>query len=326
MLPHAQASRRITQVSCLKNVALLDAGKLDDAIELVASNIRLARDVRPRGGLISQLVACASTNLTINSMVKPILVRPGLTTAQCDRLLAILAEHETKSIDGISEGLKAEYVLTRSTLHELTARRGGPRSALDPKYDAIVEEFSRMIVGDAEAERLTTLMESLRRATPAQFSQAVDELNRLYRGLMLTTSLSYSQRDRQIKKLIESFPKATGPEALVAALMPALGAVSESETRIKTTTRAAEALVAIRRWHIIHKQLPTTLAEACREAKLRGVPADPFADRQPLKYRVMQGQPLVYSIGKDGQDDRGEKDCRFNTQPGDLLFPLTLPF
>ena len=54
---------------------------------------------------------------------------------------------------------------------------------------------------------------------------------------------------------------------------------------------------------------------------MKAVPTDPY-DGRPMRMAVVEGQPVVYSIGKDGRDDGGLKDSKFETQPGDILFRL----
>ena len=66
--------------------------------------------------------------------------------------------------------------------------------------------------------------------------------------------------------------------------------------------------------------MPRALLVAAREAGLKAVPADPF-DGKPMRVAVLEGQAAVYSVGKDGRDDGGQKDSRFDSQPGDLIYP-----
>jgi hypothetical protein len=37
---------------------------------------------------------------------------------------------------------------------------------------------------------------------------------------------------------------------------------------------------------------------------------------------VVEGQPVIYSVGKDGQDDGARKDSKFDSQLGDLIYRL----
>jgi hypothetical protein len=42
---------------------------------------------------------------------------------------------------------------------------------------------------------------------------------------------------------------------------------------------------------------------------------------------VVDGEPVVYSIGKDGRDDGGRLDSDFDRRPGDHIYrlPVTEP-
>jgi len=66
---------------------------------------------------------------------------------------------------------------------------------------------------------------------------------------------------------------------------------------------------------------PGQLADACREAGLAAVPADPL-DGKPMRLAVLDGVPLAYSVGKDGFDGGGRVDSQRDTQPGDLTLRL----
>ncbi|MHC5542552.1 hypothetical protein ACYOEI_30370, partial [Singulisphaera rosea] len=52
---------------------------------------------------------------------------------------------------------------------------------------------------------------------------------------------------------------------------------------------------------------------------LEAIPADPF-DGKPLRLAVIDGEPVIYSIGRDGRDDGGLVDSRNDSRPGDLTF------
>ena len=58
---------------------------------------------------------------------------------------------------------------------------------------------------------------------------------------------------------------------------------------------------------------------------MRSVPIDPFCD-QPLRMAVIQGVPVIYSIGADGKDD-GARTVWDGapTHPGDFVFRLEPP-
>jgi hypothetical protein len=91
--------------------------------------------------------------------------------------------------------------------------------------------------------------------------------------------------------------------------------------RDEASLRGTECLVALRRWQVAGKTPPTDLLAVCKAAGLRSVPIDPHSGK-PMKLAIVDGAPVIYSIGIDGKDDGGLIDSKFETQPGDILFRL----
>lgn len=57
LMPHVGASRRLAQLIVMKVRRDLDRGDVDDSLADIEMILRLARDLRPRGSMVSQLVA-----------------------------------------------------------------------------------------------------------------------------------------------------------------------------------------------------------------------------------------------------------------------------
>ena len=57
------------------------------------------------------------------------------------------------------------------------------------------------------------------------------------------------------------------------------------------------------------------------DAGLPAVPPDPF-DGKPMRLAKIGGNPVVYSVGKDGRDDGGLHDSEGDRHEGDLTFRL----
>ncbi len=110
VLPHAQASRAVIRVLDWRVEYAVRNGRIDQAIADVGLGLRLSRDLRPRGFIIGQLVSVALDSVILRGIVPKILGAKGLTIAQCDRLLQVLAQHDDEAIDSLSEGFRAEYV------------------------------------------------------------------------------------------------------------------------------------------------------------------------------------------------------------------------
>ena len=69
--------------------------------------------------MIVDMVSASAERSAVEHMIVPMLGAPGLTVEHCNRMLDLLREHEARSIDAYSEGLRAEYISSRATLHGL---------------------------------------------------------------------------------------------------------------------------------------------------------------------------------------------------------------
>lgn len=331
VMPHAQATREVVWVVCLRTLASLDRGDIDGAIANVTGALRMARDLQRRGGSIPQLVYAAEVRLLTKSAVTPILSHPKLTAAQCDRLIKAFTEHEARALDGYSEALKAKYVVLRTTLHDVSGRPGDrDRTAADKAKADTLAILEQLVQDPQQKARVQTIKAELPNATSQQYADAVAAGNTYYRNLLAAAKLPYAEKQARVQS-VSSLPetKAGAPLELTRVLQtaeaPELRELILTLTRAEASERGVEAMAAVRRWQVAHKALPKDLAAACKEAGLKAVPVDPFAASQTIKFVVLNGQPLVYSIGKDGKDDGGKVDSKNESQPGDFTLRLDPP-
>jgi hypothetical protein len=256
-----------------------------------------------------------------------------LKGSQCDRLIKLLVDHEAQALDGYSEALKAEYLVERATLYDAAGRPGDrDRAAADKARAAAFDAFSQpnIPLPPTAKQALETIKADLPKATPQQYAAAVADINTHFRNLL--AAAKPSDREKQAKAQSASHTisdtKASAPMELVRFVRSAGGGAATGlplfQQLAKTTAslHGLETLAAVRRWQIAHKSLPRNLAAACREAGLKAMPIDPFSG-QPMKFVVQGGQPVVYSVGKDGKDDGGTVDSKNDSQPGDLIYRLS---
>ena len=107
----------------------------------------------------------------------------------------------------------------------------------------------------------------------------------------------------------------------VLMLDPIVEGFARAISQRTATLRATGCLVALRGWQLSHQGLPSDLAALFKGAVLKSVPVDPY-DGKPMRLVVLDGQPVIYSVGRDGHDDRGLKDSKLDKQPGDLIYRL----
>jgi hypothetical protein len=318
LLPHVQTSREVVWVASLRRLASQERGDLNAPIDDAARLLRFARDIQPRGVMITQLVYCAEIRALSRYLLLPVLSHPKLRGTQCNRLTKLLIEHESHALDGYSEGIKAEYLMVRSTLRDAAGRPGDRDRAAANK--AREELLGLLRANPGMLGRAKPISVDLSKATPKEYADAVAECSTYHRNLLAAAKLPYTER------MAKARGAANGTSARPSALLDLYHALRiQPEILIDPLARAEaelhglETLGAVRRWEITHKALPRDLAAACREAGLKAVPIDPYSG-QPMKFVILEGQPVVYSVGKDGKDDGGKVDSRNDTQPGDVIY------
>jgi hypothetical protein len=117
---------------------------------------------------------------------------------------------------------------------------------------------------------------------------------------------------------------ASEAQGRLASLSPNAGAYStqgrfiEKQATWEARRRTALAVLAIERYRAANKnQLPNDLQDLV-PAFIEAVPKDPF-DGNPIRYGRLSRGYVVYSVGKDRQDNQG-KETRERDDPGDLPF------
>ncbi len=338
-MPHVQTSRYVANVVSLRTLASLDRGDLNAPIADAARVLRMARDLQPRGGGIVQKIYAEEVAKVTKDVVTPVLSHVRLKEAHCDRLIKVLIDHEAHALDGLSEALKADYLTERATLYDLAGRPGNhDRAAADTARVAVLEAFRKF--NHLLPLHVRLLISVAPKATPQQYADAVEEINTYYNRLFAAAKLPYGQLQAKAQSAVgvTAGTKSSASLELIRALRvveqrfvgPGRLQVIQALARAEADVRGLECLAAVRRWQITHRgavggSLPRDLAAACREAGLKAVPIDPFSG-QPMKFVVLDGRPMVYSVGKDGKDDGGTVDSKNDTQPGDLIYqPVRAP-
>jgi len=319
LLPHVQAARGLTRISILQLYQSRVKGDFSIAEDAIRRALRLSRDLRPRGPVVSQLVSIALDGMLLAGIDRLTLNDQQLTAEQCDRILALLLEHQQRGLDRHDEGLKLEYIMLRNLIDQLRTGRLTPERLME-------------LTGSSSGNRDNQLsFEGL------DYEAEITACNRVFALALQEAKAPYAQvgRSSQVKKEIEALSSQAktaaaaarqtgkmGAPVLVLLFAPACQTVREATTRVATNLAAVQMLVALRRYELTHGHLPESLDVAAAETSLGKVPLDSFSG-QPLRYALVSGKPTVYSTGKDLKDDGGQADWQYGRQPGDYLFTLT---
>jgi RNA polymerase sigma factor (sigma-70 family) len=350
---HAQVAGQVARIVVLKAGREIERNEFDAALRDLRRLLRLSRDLRPRGVMISQIVSAAIDQNAFKGVVLPILSAPGITTSHCDRIIALLAEHEVQSIDSYSEGLRAEYLLNRATLYALIHQQKKLRQEWEsfgnkagPSIVAEIAEptfYYALLAGNAPVprpgigERIQAIASQLlsvknikdldafvAETTPDQLAGQVENLNKVYRGYLQAAGTAFLERIRKVSEQ-PVFPNPTEVRTRVTrGLLPATAAFTQALATDVALTRITQGVVAVRRWQLRHGGAPPPfLAATAQEAAIPAL-VDPY-DSQPVRFSVVDGQPTVYCLGQDGRDGGGATDAARSPQSGDVLLRLPKP-
>jgi hypothetical protein len=318
---HAQAARDVVRLLNWRVEAALQARNIDAALDDIEMGLRLGCDLRPRGPLISQLVSIALDSVIVQGQIYGALGSSELTVAHCDRLLKILAAEPPDVVDPAVEGFRGEYIFFRDLLHRLeTGERLGDLVGAPASSNGLVLA-SRMAEGGRSRQIGEQLDERLSEMGPAEFAAEVDALNRYFAPLVDPKGRSIRELDR----LLPEQEQALADMTVVSLLDDELRSIAQSIEafrRDKTRMGAIQCVVALRRWQLAEPgRRPPDLEAVCKAAGMKGVPTDEYSRTgEPLRWITQGGQFVVYSVARDGKDDKAQQDWNFGRNPGDFIF------
>ena len=305
LLPSVQGSRTLARLACIQLYHARVTGNFKEAEQAVRRTLRLSRDLRPRGVMIAQLVSWTIDGVVLSAVTDFTLAQPGLKVKDCDRLLALLVEHEREAVPSVAEGIKTEYVTIRNSFDAFQ------KGQIPPK----------LFAGFVAFEGNQKLADAEKRLVEVNWPAETAALNAAFKEIQTVAKLPHHQvQADSVKEKLASILNT--PNVYVAtALVPSITGLLEGAARAQAKLVAVQCLVAVRRYQLLHNKLPPDLASATSEAGLKEVPQDPYSG-QPMLYKVIDGKPVVYSVGADRKDDGGTVDWKYGQQPGDFIFRI----
>ncbi len=213
------------------------------------------------------------------------------------------------------EGLRTEYLTVRTTIRDVQYERLSlPKLFEYSGFDKPSIPNGLRLNFDAEIAACNRL-----------FSMAMREASKSYidyrkRSVVRDELAKLASEGRAAEAAFHRTGRFDSP-IIPLLMLPAIESLREANTRSATHLAGVQMLVALRRYELIHHELPQSLDAAAAETALETVPLDAFAGTR-LRYAIVEGQPTVYSTGKDLTDDGGATDWKHGGQPGDFLFVL----
>jgi hypothetical protein len=348
-IPHTQVGRRAVTLWTLLAVRAMDRGDLEGAIGYVRRILRLSQDIRPRGAGIDQLVGAAFDAIACNIIVPSILVHPRLRASHCDQLLTLLEDQEARIADSFAIGVKSTYIMERVVIRtfeeKIVQSVDADGRAVEEKLDAdglaryfhrlksdILAQGGPVNTGGPRDRVPPDALGSARaqiRDMPLNFAREHQAADEWLKCMLSLPKVPYAQRIAKVEAVLRRYdPRSvpTGQGAFVFMMtLPAYRNLIELAVRDPLYVGAARCLIAARRWQLLHPGKLAGLGEICHSAGLIRVPIDGYGGT-PLRMAEVAGEPVIYSIGPDGDDDGGLKDAELGRAPdGDFLFRLPRP-
>ncbi len=293
LLPNAQKMRSLARLLSLDirvKVARGDAAGAVESLEaLYATHVALAHQLT----LVEQLVEMAIEGVAF-AETEHLLGQLDLTDEQLARIEARLAALDIQG--GLTTGLVGERAMGYHAFHhlhdlpELAAMPGlAPQGQLSRPADC---EWYLQLLGELIAASREPFPEARNRA------QAVE---------------------RKLKARVGSKNPLEKLKYVATMLMlPATSAAFDASARTLAHREALRVAVAAERYRLQTGAFPTQAADLV-PAFLPAVPADPF-DGLPIRLKASQAEVIVYSVGRDGQDNGGQE-----TQPNEPDIVIRIP-
>jgi predicted Ser/Thr protein kinase len=338
LLPHAQPSRMVADVEVHRARRDLERGRIDDVIADVAMTLRLARDVNHRGVDMTFLVGCAIDAIICEEVVRPILLHPDITKEQCARLIAVLRERDRDRDADLRRAFQGEYVTTRVMLHDFQYRVGDfSRDTLRTFGLPVPQQGGRGAAGEVIVSLLTTRTgltgpsdDSLDRTRMAQRIDAMTDadyereaviVDDGFRSLLATCDRPVWERLRLASRIQDQFARNQDSRIVRYTRLPQT--TVQAERRNRAQLAGMICLACLRLWQLEHAEPPASLSALLTAAGVNDLIADPYGRGEPFRLVLIDGRPVIYSLGADEQDDGGRKEWDLTSDgQGDLTFRL----
>lgn len=275
-------------------------GRIQEAGELLAINLRLARDVRRVGGAHSVHYQHGMEERA-GRAIEATLKECGPDAALVERLLAALTEHEQerrslKAAFNEQRALELRFVYVPLVSGEMSADEGLEPLGLRGGLKCAFWQKSGCVIRDARYFDETMLR------------------------IIATSEMPCPEANIEARRLQQELDRSPGWWALASAMhFNSTFTVSliPREARARTWLHMARLALGCRLHKLQSGSYPEKLSDLSARfpERFKELPADPFTGKEMLYRRTEKGC-LVWSVGEDRKDDGGDAKK-------DIVFELT---
>jgi len=302
-MPWVGTSKAVAAILALDAQVAADSGDTERAAADIRAMLGMARQAAGDPMLVAQLIACSIQSMALERLheiiarqppgadMTPILDLVSVLRARRDKPIAIRIEDEQLSL---LDWLGFYYSDDGSGDGHLTVR--GIQTSQDIPH----------------SDTASSILISLAWPLKDRFMSKREALDHLQTGIDAFQSLQ-TQGPTGLPAFIDAeaaifAAESTGKQSLIplGISTPAWKKALFTEAFAQSWIEATLALLAIERHRLDTGSYPETLADLS-PTYLDAIPQDPFDPGQPLKYRLIDNTPHLYSVGSDGDDDRAQR-------------------
>ena len=145
----------------------------------------------------------------------------------------------------------------------------------------------------------------------AETEEALDRIRKAFTSDYETANRQSEQAERWL---------SSRKSSLAGLLLTNLTRFARTQRKMKAERNAVRVVLRLHAYYAEHGKWPKTLADATKGAS-SAIRRDLFSGKDMI-YRIVNGQPLLYSVGVDGDDDGGKPaaDGKRWSDNGDAVF------
>ncbi len=302
LLPFLGTMRELSWVIAANAIRAAEDGDMQTTVRSVEATIGMTEHLREHPVLISDLVALAIFTRMLDTI-------SGILEVHADRFtdddLTTIAHLIASACGG---DVRVRIESERFSFHDFLQRTytddGGGGGRLTPEGVRLISDLM-MISSEEVNESLKWALSPGASLVMANRREMKAKWDELFNEMLADASLPLWQRTFPTNTFVEMM-KGTFAEKRylpIVLLFPAIARASNMADRAAMRRDGVLVALALELYHRHHGAWPQTLSDLTPNY-LPAVPMDRF-DGHPLRYLVREGQPIVYSIGINLEDDGG---------------------
>ncbi|MDG1806311.1 MAG: hypothetical protein P8I27_00315 [Pirellulaceae bacterium] len=315
LLPHVQVLRTAARIFTVDLRIAIDEGDTERATQDIETMLGIARHAAEGPFLVCSLVGYSISGMAFTEIESTLTNHPEffddkqlarIQTAVADadiqdwfnlkgeRLMVYDLVQRVYTDDGDGDGH-----MTRVGLEILQSNFLG---YVDAEKDPLLENIESMA---------TNLLGPVSLFLAATRKETIGKADRIFERMELNSNQPFWEiEDVSIEEAIQA---EEDKYVLLSMLLPANEQVQNAMFRTKGRQEGVQGAMALLRAKKMSGEWPKTWQEIPKTV-LKSPPLDQLTG-EPLKFKIVEGQPLIYSVGND-RDDDGGKDRIRNGQPG----------